>query len=331
MLHALVEQMEVLRLVLMEELLLSLLCVDTKWRSRQQLNGLAAGNYAVTVTDALGCNASANITINEPPVVTAAISASIDVLCAGGATGSATVLAGEVHQYSYSWAPSGGSNVNATNLGAGTYTVTVTDAAGCTSTTSVSIVEPPVITATVTPTDITCNGAGNGSATVNPGGGVGPYSFAWSPSGGNGSSASNLAAGTYTVTVTDANGCTLSGTGVIVEPAPITASTTPVDVTCNGAANGTISSNINGGVGPFNYSWSPSGGSGANASNLGPGNYTVTITDANGCTTSSTAAIIEPAALTASMNAPVDVLCSGGTTGSASVVAGGGLAPFSYS
>ncbi|MBK9524702.1 MAG: PKD domain-containing protein [Bacteroidetes bacterium] len=295
-------------------------------------SGLAAGNYAVTVTDALGCNASTNITINEPPQVTAAISALIDVLCASGNTGSATVLAGGgTPNYSYNWAPSGGSGATANNLSAGNYSVTVTDAAGCTSTAAITLTEPPVLTAPVTPTDITCNGAGNGSANVNPGGGVGPYSFNWSPSGGSGSSASNLNAGNYTVTVTDANGCTLSSTVVIAEPAAIGSTATPVDIICNGAANGSISSNVNGGTGPFTYAWSPSGGNAANATNLGPGNYTITITDANGCTTSASATVAEPAALTASIGTPVDVLCNGGATGSASVTAGGGSAPFTYS
>ena len=294
--------------------------------------GLSAGNYAITVTDALGCNASANITINEPTPVTAAISSSVDVLCAGGTTGSATVLAGGgTPSYSYTWAPSGGSGATANNLGAGNYTVTVTDAAGCTSTTAVTLIQPPTMTASVTPTDITCNGAANGSASVTPGGGTGPYTYNWAPSGGNGSSASSLNAGNYTVTVTDANGCTISNSATITEPTVLAATATPVDIVCNGAANGSVTANPNGGTASYTYAWSPSGGNTATASNLGPGSYTVTITDANLCTTSVTAAVAEPPAMTASMGTPVDVLCNGGSTGSATVTAGGGSTPYTYS
>lgn len=294
--------------------------------------GLQAGNYTVTVTDINGCSATANIAINEPPLLTAAISAFADVVCAGDATGTATVLAnGGSPGYSYAWSPAGGGGVTAANLPGGNYTVTVTDALGCTSTTNVTINEPTPVTAAVTPTNITCNGATNGSANVIPGGGNAPYSFSWSPTGGSGSSANGLTAGTYTVTVTDASGCTASATANIAEPAPLTASVTSANVSCFGANNGSINASINGGTAPLSYSWSPSGGNGASAAGLGQGSYTVTVTDASGCTVSATAAITEPAQINVLITNSTSLLCNGDSNGSASASANGGAGTLTYS
>lgn len=294
-------------------------------------NGLQAGNYTVTVTDVNGCSATANIAINEPPLLTSAISAFADVVCAGDATGTATVLAnGGSPGYSYAWTPAGGSGTTASNLAGGTYTVTVTDAAGCTSSTTVSINEPTPVTAAVTPTNITCNGAANGSANATPGGGTGPYTYTWSPSGGSGASASGLGAGSYTVTITDAAGCTATASANIAEPAALIANLTPADVSCFGASDGSVAATIAGGTAPLAYSWSPSGGSGATASGLGQGSYTVTVTDASGCTVSATAAITEPPQINALITNSTSLLCNGDGSGSATVSANGGSGALSY-
>ncbi len=294
--------------------------------------GLSAGTYTVTILDANGCSASTNINITEPPAVTAAINNSTNVLCDNGTTGSATAVAGGgTPGYTYSWAPGGATGATASNLGAGSYTVTITDAGGCTNTASVTISQPTPVTATVPPvTNVLCNGGNTGSASVNAGGGTAPYNYSWSPSGGNGATASGLAAGNYTVTVTDANGCTSTANAAIAEPAVVTSAiSASSNISCNGSNNGSATVNAGGGTGPYTYSWAPSGGTGVTESNLAAGNYTVTVTDANGCISNAPVTISEPTVLQSSTSG-INVSCNGNANGSASVSPTGGTAGYTY-
>jgi len=295
--------------------------------------GLSAGTYTITVLDANGCSASTNVNITEPPALTAAISNTTDVLCNGGTTGNATVVAGGgTAGYTYAWTPSGGAGTTANNLAAGNYTVTVTDANGCTQTTSATIIEPTPVTAAIPPvTDVLCNGGNTGSATVNAGGGTAPYTYAWSPGGGNGATASGLAAGNYSVTVTDANGCTSTANATINQPPVLTAAiSASADITCNGANNGSATVTAGGGTVNYTYAWTPSGGTGATESNLAAGNYSVTVTDANGCVSNASVTISEPTVLQTSTSG-TNVDCNGNANGSASVSATGGTTGYSYS
>lgn len=160
----------------------------------------------------------------------------------------------------------------------------------------------PVVTPTVSlagQSNITCNGLSNGSATVTATGGS-AFTYSWSPVGGTSASASGLSAGNYTVTATTPAGCVGSTTLTIAQPAALSATLGAVNnVTCNGSNNGSASVNAAGGTGALTYSWMPSGGTAATASNLAPGNYTVTVKDANSCATSRTLSITEPAAIDA--------------------------------
>lgn len=182
------------------------------------VGGLAAGTYSVTVIDEYSfCSDTASVLLSNLNSPTATIGASTDVTCFGGTDGSATVNAtGGTPGYSYAWAPSGGTSATANGLGAGTYTITVTDAGNCIGITTVTINQPTVVVPVITSsTDETCVGCNDGSATVTVSGGVGGYVYNWAPSGGTGSTASGLAPGTYTVTVTDANGCSETATVTI--------------------------------------------------------------------------------------------------------------------
>jgi gliding motility-associated-like protein len=292
--------------------------------------GLCPGTYTVTVTDANGCTGNRTLTITQPPALTTT-GTQTNVLCNGGLTGSASVTpSGGTAPYTYSWAPSGGTGSTATGLGVGTYTVTVTDANGCTSTRTYSITQPPALTATQTQTNILCNGLCTGAASVIPSGGTAPYTYSWAPSGGTASSTTGRCAGTYTVTITDANGCTTTRTFNITQPPAITTTGTQTNVLCNGALTGSASVTPSGGTAPYTYSWAPSGGTGSTATGLGSGTYTVTVTDATGCTTTRTYSITQPSAI-ATTGAQTNVLCNGGLTGSASVTPSGGTAPYTYS
>lgn len=292
--------------------------------------GLCPGTYTVTVTDANGCTGNRILTITQPPALTST-GTQTNVLCNGGLTGSAAVTAsGGTAPYTYSWAPSGGTGSTATGLGAGTYTVTVTDANGCATTRTYSITQPPTLTATQTQTNILCNGLCTGTAAVTPSGGTAPYSYSWAPSGGTASSTTGRCAGTYTVTITDANGCTATRTFNITQPPAITTTGTQTNVLCNGALTGSAAVTPSGGSAPYTYTWAPSGGTGSTATGLGAGTYTVTVTDATGCTTTRTYSITQPAAITTT-GTQTNVFCNGGLTGSASVTPSGGSAPYTYS
>ncbi|MGV3638996.1 MAG: cadherin-like beta sandwich domain-containing protein [Adhaeribacter sp.] len=296
--------------------------------------GLAAGNYTVTVTDANGQTATGNYAITQPTALTASITAQTNLACNGGSTGSATVsVSGGSPGYTYSWSPSGGTGATATGLSAGTYTVTVTDANSCTTTKSVTITQPAsALTASISAqTNVACNGASTGSATVSVSGGTPGYTYSWSPSGGTAATASGLSAGNYTVTVTDANGCTTAKSVTIIQPTALTAFiSAQTNVACNGASTGSATVLASGGTPGYTYSWSPSGGTAATATGLSAGTYTVTVTDANACTTTRSVAITQPTALTATAT-KTDATTLGGSDGSASVSVLGGTPGYTYS
>jgi hypothetical protein len=292
-------------------------------------SGLTAGNYTVTVTDANSCTTTQTFAITEPSAALAATTSQTNVSCFGGANGTASVsVTGGTTAYSYSWAPSGGTAATASGLTAGNYTVTITDANSCQLTQAFAITEPAAaLAATASQTDVSCNGGSNGTATVAVTGGTTAYTYSWSPSGGTGATASGLAAGNYTVTVTDANSCQITQAYTITEPTLITSTATQTNLTCNGGSDGTAGVTVSGGTPGYTYSWSPSGGTAATATNLTAGNYTVTVMDANLCVHTRTFNVTEPTAITA-VASQTNVSCFGGSNGTATVVASGGSSPF---
>jgi hypothetical protein len=293
--------------------------------------GLAVGTYTVTVTDSNNCQVTRTFTINQPTALSAATGSKTDASCNGGANGMATVTpTGGTPPYTYSWTPSGGTAATATGLAAGTYTVTVTDANNCQATRSFTINEPTALTATTSQNNTSCNGGANGTASVTVSGGTPGYTYSWSPSGGTAATASGLAAGTYTVTITDANNCQITRNFTITEPAILSATTSQINVSCNGGTNGSATVTVTGGTGAYSYAWAPSGGTAATASGLAAGTYTVTAIDANTCQITTTVTITEPAVLSAT-TAQTNVLCNGGATGSATVTIAGGTGPYTYS
>jgi gliding motility-associated-like protein len=289
-------------------------------------SGLSAGTYTCTTTDANGCNYLNGFTITEPPGMTVADSVT-NVLCNGQSNGSATTyVTGGAPGYTYLWTPTGGNAATATGLAPGSYSVTVTDANGCPQTQSITITEPAALASTMSVIDVGC--AATGTATINVSGGTGPYTYLWSD-GGNSSSDINLTVGTYTVLVTDANGCTLTDTAIISNSAGITNTNSFTDITCFGMNNGSATITPSGGNAPYTYTWTPSVGSTPTINNLGPGTYTVTATDANGCVTSATFTFTQPPQLT-SISASTNVSCNGGNDGSGTVSPSGGTGPYTY-
>ncbi|HRI26987.1 MAG TPA: HYR domain-containing protein [Chitinophagales bacterium] len=193
-------------------------------------------------------------------------------------------------------------------FGAGTTTVvyTATDGAGNTANCSFTVSAGQlVVTATTSNYNgfgVSCFGGNNGSITVNVVGGTAPFIYNWSNgTSGTGNTISGLTGGTYSVIVTDANGCTASRIVPLPQPTPLNCSATVTNVTCNGANNGAVTTNVSGGVAPYSYAWSGPGGPYGNTgsiTDLGGGTYTVTITDANGCVCINTVTVAEPQAVT---------------------------------
>ncbi|MDQ3109322.1 MAG: choice-of-anchor L domain-containing protein [Bacteroidota bacterium] len=303
-------------------------------------SNLGAGTYLVTITDANGCSATASVTISEPSIqLDASVTSQTNVSCFGNTTGSATVTAsGGTTPYTYIWnTPTPQNGPTATNLSAGNYMVNITDANGCTVTVIVNITQPAgALSASISAqTNVICFGDNTGSATIAVSGGTGPYTYSWSTQPAQlSATASNLAAGTYVVFVVDSNNCSTSVTVVITEPsAPISAAITAQSgASCFNTATGSATVSVSGGTGPYSYSWNTSPvQTGSTASNLAAGNYTVTITDANNCTSTATVSISQPAAvLSTSISSQVDVTCFGGNTGSATISVAGGTAPYTY-
>ena len=307
------------------------------------MSGLSAGGYDITITDANNCQTSFNKLIFEPVLLTATISSSTNISCNGGSDGTATVnVAGGTLPYNYSW--SNGQTLNGditgTNsvngLSQGNISITITDGNGCTATDNTNIIEPAVLTATATKVqDVQCNGAADGSISVSASGGTPNYTYLWDDGAGQTTTtATNLAPGNYTVTVTDDNGCTFTTPAVtITEPTALTATATKVqDVQCNGVADGIISVSASGGTPNYTYLWDDGAGqTTTTATNLAPGNYTVTVTDDNGCTfTTPAVTITEPTALTATATKVQDVQCNGAADGIISVSASGGTPNYTY-
>src|SRR5262249_22638103 len=206
-------------------------------------------------------------------------------------------------------------------LAAGSYSVTVTDAHGCTATTGATITQPDQLTASQTHNNVKCFNGSDGSIDVTVTGGTTPYSFKWGD-GPTTADRSGLGAGSYSVTVTDANGCTATTGATITQPTQLVASQTHVDVACNGNATGSIDVTVTGGTTPYSFKWAD-GPTSEDRTGLTAGGYSVTVTDAHGCTATTGATIGQPDVLSASQT-HVDVQCHGGGRGAdAPTVAGG--------
>ncbi|WP_281310382.1 MBG domain-containing protein [Flavobacterium flavigenum] len=185
-------------------------------------------------------------------------------------------------------------------------------------------------------TDVSCNGGSNGTASVSASGGTGGYTYSWSPSGGTAATATGLSAGTYTVTVTDANGCKATQNFTITEPTALSATAaSQTNVSCNGGSNGAASINTpTGGAGGYTYNWTPGNPTGdgtTSVTGLTPGTWTCTVTDANNCTAAVNFTITQPTALTATAASQTNVSCNGGSNGAASInTPTGGAGGYTY-
>jgi len=302
-------------------------------------SGLCPGNYTVEVTDANGCDTTVAFTIAEPPPILPNLTFT-NASCFGSCDGTATVVpAGAIGPYTYNWVPAPGTGQgtgSVTGLCAGLYTVLITDqSSGCDSLVSVTIDSPGAIDVQGTVTDATCSDVCDGTIVLSVSGGLAPYAFLWAPAppiGQGTGSVSGLCPGNWSVTVTDASGCDTTLTFTISAPPPLDPTLATTDVSCAGACDGTATVTVTGGVAPYGFVWTPAPGSGQGTdtvTDLCAGNYSLTVTDANGCDTTLTFEILEPPPLVA-VPSQTNVTCGTLCDGTASVVVSGGTPTYDY-
>ncbi len=256
---------------------------------------LASGSYSVVVQTANGCIQSFNFTVEEGLSLAVGIDPVTPPTCNGDSDGSISIsiqIANPPVQFDF------GNGLQSSNtlsgIPAGTYNVLVVDGQGCDGTFTIEVVDFPPLLLGASPVDISCFGANDGTITVIPSGGAGGYSYLWS-NGATSATIENLAAGTYTVTVTDENGCSATAEADIIEPVELTMTLEAVGVICFGDETGVITVTAMGGTPPFEYS---ANGTDFQADpsiiNLAGGDYDVVVSDSRGCTITLPATINEP-------------------------------------
>ncbi|MEL6866569.1 MAG: SprB repeat-containing protein, partial [Bacteroidota bacterium] len=306
--------------------------------SSNQTN-VSANSYDVTVTDFNGCTASTTVVVGEPSAISITSQVVTDALCAGEASGAIDInVSGGTAPYSYAW-----SNLDTdediTNITSGNYVVTITDAANCEFISGNIVVgeSSDIVISNVNIQDASCFGTATGAISIDVTGGAGNYLYSWENNVptpiSNSEDLTGLRGGTYSLTVTDGNGCIEILSGLFVnEPADISISTN-VSNTSIANNDGAINTDITGGTSPYDYNWFSTTGGGFSSDEedivgLMPGYYALTVTDANDCTQSVDSVLVEGVVMATAIVS--DVNCNGGDDGMIDVTPTGGIAPFSY-
>ncbi|MDX1905742.1 MAG: gliding motility-associated C-terminal domain-containing protein [Bacteroidia bacterium] len=296
--------------------------------SQDSFAGLAAGTYFIRVQDRNGCRDSFQVSLTQPPLLTAAVTGLTDALCFGGASGTISVTAsGGSQPYTYSYdtltfspAPT------LAGLRAGDYAILVQDVRGCLAQLVATIGEPDEMIGDITVQPVSCYGDSNGYAAATVAGGTPGYTYRWD-NGTTQSFANNLAPGNHFVVVTDQNGCQISISTEVLEPPQMVFDTTGATalLRCYGDRTGVAFAAASGGYPPLSYLWS-NGVADSIASELGAGTYIIQVTDTSGCTIADTLTIGQPDSIRivvvdieepfcAEANGVITVLASGGTPG----------------
>ncbi len=291
------------------------------------LTNQPAGTYSVQVFDNSGCSVTGTTHITQPTQVIST-AATTSLSGAGTHDGTITVTAsGGTPGYTYTSVPSVSGLPNATGLDTGIYIITVCDANSCCVRDTAHVSGPPPIDVVATITNNNCYGQCTGQISVTASGGVSPYTFTWNTTPQTtGPSVSNLCAGSYTVTVRDANGITVANTYPVTSPPALGDKIDSTLITCYGAADGALSDSAYGGTAPYTITWTPGGSN--PLSNLGPGTYAVLITDANGCTFNDQASLGQPSQLVAVLDSTHPTTCYGTADGTAWISVSGGTPPY---
>lgn len=293
----------------------------------QTCDSLPAGTYNVTVYDANNCTITEQVTINEPTIIDININAT-DVSCHGGSNGiaQAIVTGGTPNpDYFYLWS-NGDTIPNISGLDSSEYYVTVTDGNNCTMTDTILIGQPDTLLMTFTETPASCFGYNDGALDVSVSGGIAAYQYLWENADTTNVS-DTLYSGTYLVTVTDANNCSVIGQSVVTEPPLLTSVfDLVIDVSCHAFSDGYISALPSGGTPSYSFAWS-NGSDSSSAGNLIAGQYYLSLTDSHNCFYTDTVTINEPDTISVSFTNSTN-LCFGDNTGTSSIFVSGGTIPY---
>ncbi|MEM1118889.1 MAG: cohesin domain-containing protein [Bacteroidota bacterium] len=289
----------------------------------------SAGTYSLTITDASGCSTvTAGIVVSSPSEIVTSVTTT-NASCSGLPDGTATLVptGGSGGDYTYDWGNPAIIGASPTNVPAGNYSVTVTDGNQCTAIVPVTVMADVVLSGTVQVIEDAC-GDSNGGIQITPSGGTEPYSYAWAAGPvdiGDTNTAENIPTGTYTVTITDSEGCFFVETIEVGGPvATLAAGANVQNVDCPGDDAGSITLTATGGFSPYTFAWS-NGANTATIDDLVEGDYTVTISDSKVCT------YVETFTIAANSNMIVSVeVTKGAPDAEATATVTGGVEPYTY-
>lgn len=284
------------------------------------------GTYNLSVLDDNNCAASASVTLTQPNPLDVVVNP-YNTPCYGTPGGMVMLnVTGGTSPYVFAW-DNGDTTQDITGLYAGIYWVTVTDDHGCTSVGSTGIQQPDSVMVTITTSSLLCHGDQNGSVQTFVSGGVSPYFYLWNNAATT-PSLQNLSGGTYSVTITDTNGCSSVYNSYVSEPAQITANPVSQPASCYGLMDGEISAGAAGGSPGYEILWS-NGDNGNTSTSLPAGVYSFTVTDQNNCSESFTAGVSQPDSLYASSDFS-SAICWGDSTGYITLTPYGGTSPYTW-
>jgi hypothetical protein len=324
------------------------------WLSPASLNdtisGLSAGTYSANVTDFNGCSVTGQFTVSQPNILSVQASNLSHVSCFGGQNGTVTAsVIGGNGGYVSTWRQLGSASIlssstSLSGVSSGTYRYKVVDSKGCADSLDVTITQPvsPLSASINTQVNVLCFGASTGSLSAQTTGGTigSGYAYLWKNANNvtvsTSATASGLPAGVYTCLVTDTKGCTTLVGGTILQPqSPVSVLTSGSNnVSCFGGSNGGAWVLPTGGVAPYTYLWSNQVTNDTIA-NLTTGNYSVTVTDNNGCSISQSFTVTQPTLLSNTFTKSLffgntNISCPNGTDGTIDLSPSGGTAPYNY-
>ena len=289
----------------------------------RDLTNIGQGDFSLVVTDIDGCQSAAQISVEAPAAINIVLTP--QTFCTESIGNISAMATGGTAPYTYLW-NFGATTATVENLVAATYSVTVTDMAGCQATQVITLEVPvafsidPIVTAPACANRV-------GSIALNAAGGVMPYTYIWS-NGTTESTLEGITSGTYTGTVMDQRGCSLSFTTTLAEIAPLGGSSSTINPSCANGTDGRIMIEVTGGTQPYTYLWD-TGATTQDLIDVEAGIYNLTVTDANGCQFIFTEGLLGASPITISAQQRTDALCES-ADGSISIAAQGGAAPYTY-
>jgi uncharacterized repeat protein (TIGR01451 family) len=292
------------------------------------IENLPAGTYSVVITDAHGCTQTGEVQVQQTVLPLSANSQTLNPACHGSADGAIAVFVdGGLAPYTFTWSEAGVEGNSPSGLPAGTYHLNIGDSFGGEINLVFTLTEPDALQMTLESTP-TLGNDHNGTALAVPVGGTAPYAFLWS-NGANTPGIENLPAGTYSVVITDAHGCTQTGEVQVQQTVlPLSANSQTLNPACHGSADGAIAVFVDGGLAPYTFTWSEAGVEGDSPSGLPAGIYHLNIADSFGGEINLVFTLTEPAALETTLSASPTQ--AGAATGTATAQTSGGTAPYTY-